>query len=47
MTRQKVSTDRNIKPGFGQVRGRRQRGGIPRYYTIQEVAEQFRRWPNF
>jgi hypothetical protein len=40
MTRRtQVSTDRDIEAGFGQVRGRRPRGGIPRYYTIQEVAE--------
>ena len=40
MTRQtQVSTDRDIEAGFGQVRGRRPRGGIPRYYTIQQVAE--------
>ena len=38
--RTRVSGDRDIEAaGFGQVRGRRQRGGIPRYYTIQEVAE--------
>jgi excisionase family DNA binding protein len=40
MTRQtQVSTGRDVEAGFGQVRGRRQRGGIPRHYTIQEVAE--------
>jgi excisionase family DNA binding protein len=40
MTRQtQVSTDRDIEAGCGRVRGRRPRGGIPRYYTIQEVAE--------
>jgi excisionase family DNA binding protein len=39
MTRQtQVSTERDIEAGFGPVRGRRARG-IPRYYTIQEVAE--------
>jgi excisionase family DNA binding protein len=39
MTRQtQVSTDRDMEAGFGQVRGRRARF-IPRYYTIQQVAE--------
>jgi excisionase family DNA binding protein len=40
MTRQtQISTARDIEGGFGRVRGRRPRGSIPRYYTIQQVAE--------
>ena len=34
-----VCTGRDIEAGFGQVRGRGQRGDIPQHYTIQEVAE--------
>jgi excisionase family DNA binding protein len=38
--RNRVSTDRDIEAaGFGRVRARRHRSGVPKYHAIKSVAE--------